>query len=136
MKRNSSLRIKPHIVIQEVASHRFRILNRITLEVQRVRMKLIKIELIYSWLESCRGGGRSVSENIHFMPTDLQRRHRWYCWESKIWKTSVPQTILWKKLYILKLESQNVKTFRQEMNSHLCSVFFFSTWKKLEALKA
>lgn len=49
-------RIKPHIVIQEVASHRFRILNRITLEVQRVRMKLIKIELIYSWLESCRGG--------------------------------------------------------------------------------
>lgn len=50
-------------------------------------------------------------------------------------KTSVPQTILWKKLYILKLESQNVKTFRQEMNSYLCSVFSFSTWKKLRRWK-
>lgn len=49
-------RVKPHIVIQEVASHRFRILNRINPEILWVRMKLMKKELIHSWLESCRGG--------------------------------------------------------------------------------
>ena len=47
-------------------------------------------------------------------------------------KTSVPQTVLWKKIYILKLESQNVKTFRQEMNSHLCSVFSFSSMSAIK----
>lgn len=80
-------RVKPHIVIQEVASHRFRILNSINPEIQRVRMKLMKkrTDTFLAWILSL-GVAEVFLENIHFMPTDLQRRHRWYCWESKIWR--------------------------------------------------
>ena len=47
-------RVKPHIVIQEVASHRFRILNSINPEIQRVRMKLMKkrTDTFLAWILS------------------------------------------------------------------------------------
>ena len=122
-------RVKPRIVIHEMASHWFRILNRINPEIQHVRMKLMKKELIHIWLESCHGGWQKCLLRTSILCRPSKETQKLLLRKQNL-KTPVPQTILWKKPYILKVESQNVKTFRQDMNSYLCSVFSFSTWRK------